>query len=130
MSSETPSPVRDEGWIGPGGRKFLAAGISLIVLATGAYYAANGTEEIKDFFDELAAPPDQGGDPTVTLEDTTIESGELPPPEPKPSVPEVPAAPPGSPDAIDQQLERAQRQLECIQRAADVEAMARCVQTP
>lgn len=73
MSSETPSPVRDEGWIGPGGRKFVAAGITLIVLATGTYYAAGSTEEIGNFFDQLTSPADQTDESSVTLEDTTIE---------------------------------------------------------
>jgi hypothetical protein len=81
VPSETPSPIRDEGWFGPGGRRFLAIGITLIVLAVGAYYLIGGREEIGDFLDELSTTSDEPTS-TTTLEDTTSESGGPAPPEP------------------------------------------------
>ena len=117
----SPSPIRDEGVIGPGGRKFLAVAILLIVLGTGAYYAITEGEEIRDFLEELAEEPGADED-TVTLEDTTIESGE-------PAAPPQPEA--TDPAAPDEQLDRARRQLDCIsEAAADTDAIARCVQGP
>ena len=76
----SPSPIRDEGWIGPGGRKFVAVGVLLIALGVGGYLIGGNTEEIGDFFDEIAqeAGQEEGEGETTTLEDTTIESGELP----------------------------------------------------
>ncbi len=50
----SPSPIRDEGWIGPGGRKFVAVGVLLIAIGVGAYLIGGSTEEIGDFFDEIA----------------------------------------------------------------------------
>ncbi|MGI9020135.1 MAG: hypothetical protein ACR2G3_05440 [Solirubrobacterales bacterium] len=122
----SPSPIHGDGWIGPGGRKFLAAGIALIALVAGAFAIAGGAEEIGDFFDELAA--ERGGEETTTLEDTTIESGEFPAPEPGAPAQPGPAPPPGTEEYVEDQFERAQRQLDCIARAPDAEAMAQCVQ--
>jgi len=131
----SPSPIRDEGWIGSGGRKVVAVGILLIALSVGAYYVGGGAEEIGDFFDELAQEvgEDEGEGETTTLEDTTIKSGELPQPvEPEQPVEPIPApeaAPePGSPGDVEHQLDEAERTFECISRAEDAEAMAQCVQ--
>lgn len=118
--------------MGPGGRKVVALGITIAILGVGASLIAGGTEEIGEFFDDLAEPAEEDSGETVTLEDTTIESGELP----EPAEPEEPIAPaepepaPGTDGDVEDQFEEARRQLDCIAEAPDAEAMARCVQTP
>ena len=90
----SPSPIRDEGWMGPGGRKVVALGITLIVLILGGILIAGGTEEIGDFFDELAQKDEGANEQTTTLEDTTIEDATLP----EPAVPEEPVDPVPAPE--------------------------------
>ena len=121
--------------MGPGGRKVVALGITLIVLILGGILVAGGTEEIGDFFDELAQKDEGANEQTITLEDTTLEDTSLP----EPAVPEQPVDPapapeaesaPDIPDDVDDQFEDAQRQLQCIADAPDAEAMAKCVEPP
>ena len=75
----SPSPIRDEGWIGPGGRKFVAVGVLLIALGVGGYLVGGNAEEIGTSSTRSRRRPGRRrARETTTIEDTTIESGELP----------------------------------------------------
>jgi len=123
--------VKDEGFLSAAGTRFVIIAALLLIAGLAVYYATS--EEISlEFLDELGTETSTSST-TFDIPEVEIPTPDIPddfskPPEPaKPADPPALQAPPGAPPGTQEQLNEAERILDCMQRAqGDIDAISAC----
>ena len=107
--------MRDEGFLSPAGKRFIAAAALILLAGVVAYYAF--AEDVSlDFLEDLG---EETSTSTTTFDFPEVE---IPTP-PEPAQPQAPGIPPSA----QEQIREGQEILDCIQRAnGDVDKISAC----